>query len=994
MKKSVIQSLRAKWGGGNILRMSQALFKSASLVHVLDMNPIASLSISKRMFASIGFMFLFAWLIVAPCHANLVVTVGQGSEYDYSDFQDAIDYVLSVTNEEEATIKLAGGDYISQSGYQIPIGSSQIQGLRLEPVSSNDDVKLVGHQTPVMNCDFILKVIGNSLADKTVEIDNIFVENGAYSNTKGVAFTRGFESITVSECKFDDIERAIDIYISGSGNDVGVIKNLNILDNTYTPRIQYGNPNSVFTKIDIRSSWCQEQLQYLYRIAGNHVTGTIGQHLDVRFSNPVPFVPGILIEDNVFRTEAIVTGGDVTGYAARAVISLSYGSQESNYAHPIIRNNSFVNSGIKLTNISAEISANRFFETFDRQMQSHIDLWVTIGSNDPLRNKTALIKNNVFQGNVVSAVYLYPRAPHGARYSAQLISNSFRNFENVIEIDTNTPDNSGTAIISRFINNLCHAGNTVKVRYTGGSTPPAVIELSEPILARNCHFENDPGGELYQNMVLEACTIGDPLINMGVNGEYTIIWNETVKSPLINAGCPELDGVIQTDPDGTPPDIGAIYYPHHHQKYFQMGSSSNIYWLSFPVVDDRSNSDGIYWNELGKMFSEHMENAPNSNLNTIAWSYEENAATLEFVGEQWLFGDHRSTQPKGYKVQFNPGVTDCSVAVNGFKADPDTTPVSWAVTNNQNQPFENWIGYFVTKTNRAGDALSRFLPGSTSARFLDYVHTIKTQTWVTSRVSEEAGSRWIVDPNSYTLSEGQMVALLLLPNAPKEMYWNTDYPPVAPIVRPRATAFAYEEKLDYTPVFLDFDPEDMPAEVGLYVNGVCKGAAVVDTTTVDVALYLDDAKDGGELQVMFYYEGKGKKAAKGWKVYNPESLVFEDTGLRAEQIGKYAYLSFTSKEGDSPVPLVTSLKPNYPNPFNPETHISFILAQDMQAKLDIFNVRGQKVLTLCNAELSKGKHTLLWNGRDEQGRMVASGIYFSRLATPEGSFTGKMMLMK
>jgi flagellar hook assembly protein FlgD len=66
----------------------------------------------------------------------------------------------------------------------------------------------------------------------------------------------------------------------------------------------------------------------------------------------------------------------------------------------------------------------------------------------------------------------------------------------------------------------------------------------------------------------------------------------------------------------------------------------------------------------------------------------------------------------------------------------------------------------------------------------------------------------------------------------------------------------------------------------------------------------------------------------------------------------------------------------------------------MNARLDIYNVRGQRVKTMLNAALGKGKHTLEWSGRDEHGRPVSSGIYFSRLTTPEGSFVQKMMLMK
>ncbi|MCK9333759.1 MAG: T9SS type A sorting domain-containing protein [Candidatus Cloacimonetes bacterium] len=555
-------------------------------------------------------------------------------------------------------------------------------------------------------------------------------------------------------------------------------------------------------------------------------------------------------------------------------------------------------------------------------------------------------------------------------------------------------DNSGPVIIPRFINNLCHVENTVRVNYAIDPPSAVVIELSEPILARNCHFVNDPGGEQYQNMVLEDCSIGDPLINMGVNGEYTIIWDETAKSPLINTGCPEIDGVPQHDPDGTPPDIGAVYYPYHSRKYFSDVSPSNIYWLSFPVVDDRTNTNGSdYWNELGQMFSEHMQ-WPSFNLNNISWSYDTDAATMHYQNSIWLEEDHPVTQPKGYKVKFNEGISDCSVVVDGFKADPSTTPVTWAAVDAQNHPFENWVGYFATFTQGAGDALSRYLPGSTRFRYIDYVHTIKTQSWGTCRISEEYNSTWVIDPNTYTVSEGDMLVLVLLPDAPEELYWQFPSASKPPVGKPLSTAFEYTEKLDYTSVFLEFDPQNMPAEVGLYVNGVCKGAAVVDSTLIDVCLYQDDAKDDGELEIVFYHEGKGKKAAKGWKTYNPERMVFEDTGLRTDQIGRYAYLSFNNKEGDSPVPLVTSLSQNYPNPFNPETNISFILANDMHARLDIYNIRGQKIATLFNGDMTKGKHTLQWNGTDAQGRKVASGIYFSRLTTPEGSFSQKMMLMK
>jgi hypothetical protein len=330
----------------------------------------------------------------------------------------------------------------------------------------------------------------------------------------------------------------------------------------------------------------------------------------------------------------------------------------------------------------------------------------------------------------------------------------------------------------------------------------------------------------------------------------------------------------------------------------------------------------------------------------------------------------------------------------GFKTDAKTTPALLVrKINGQNQLFHNWIGYYVPYSQPAGDALSLTLPGSSNT-YLDYVYSMQTQYWSNSRVSEEFGSRWIVDPNKYTLSEGQMVVLTLLPDAPREMYWNASSIPTGRVEKPLATAFSYEEKLDYTPVYIEFDPDDMPNEVGLYVNGECKGAAVVDSPIIDVCFYNETAKDEGELEIMFYYEGKGKKAAKGWTSYNHDSMVFENSGIDVSNIGNYAYISFRSGEGDSPVPLVTTLQPIYPNPFNPSTNISFILAKDMDARLEIYNLRGQRVKSLCNAQHTKGKHTYVWNGQDDHGRLVASGIYFSRLHTAEGSFVAKMMLMK
>ncbi len=84
----------------------------------------------------------------------------------------------------------------------------------------------------------------------------------------------------------------------------------------------------------------------------------------------------------------------------------------------------------------------------------------------------------------------------------------------------------------------------------------------------------------------------------------------------------------------------------------------------------------------------------------------------------------------------------------------------------------------------------------------------------------------------------------------------------------------------------------------------------------------------------------------------------------------------------------------YPNPFNPEVNIAFNLFQSEKVSVDIYNLRGQKVKTLVNNNLSGGSHILRWDGRDHNGRGVASGVYFARVQTNRKTQIIRMMLMK
>jgi hypothetical protein len=94
------------------------------------------------------------------------------------------------------------------------------------------------------------------------------------------------------------------------------------------------------------------------------------------------------------------------------------------------------------------------------------------------------------------------------------------------------------------------------------------------------------------------------------------------------------------------------------------------------------------------------------------------------------------------------------------------------------------------------------------------------------------------------------------------------------------------------------------------------------------------------------------------------------------------------------VPESFSLFQNYPNPFNPRTRIEFSIAEDSYVTIEIFNIKGEIVKTLVHQYLSAGHKAITWDGEDESGSRVSSGIYFYRLTSDGFVSTKKMMLIK
>ena len=117
--------------------------------------------------------------------------------------------------------------------------------------------------------------------------------------------------------------------------------------------------------------------------------------------------------------------------------------------------------------------------------------------------------------------------------------------------------------------------------------------------------------------------------------------------------------------------------------------------------------------------------------------------------------------------------------------------------------------------------------------------------------------------------------------------------------------------------------------------------------------------------------------------------------------------SICRKKGETPIPIThgTSepvevqsapfeVKGNFPNPFNPETVIKFHLPQASPVSLRVYNILGQVVNTLVDEPLSAGDHSVRWDGKNAQGRDVASGVYFYRISAGGYESIEKMTLLR
>lgn len=447
----------------------------------------------------------------------------------------------------------------------------------------------------------------------------------------------------------------------------------------------------------------------------------------------------------------------------------------------------------------------------------------------------------------------------------------------------------------------------------------------------------------------------DPMVDSG----YAPLWNTSVISPLIDSGYP---GAF--DPDGTPSDIGAVRAGDHEYAYYALPGANETIWMSFPVLNKVTNGYCMNGNFFQPILNPEW-------LQTILYKpYNCPITPISLYNGNWTNLTDVVNSLQGYKIQMASGApANLAIQTSGYLQAPHTV-----IPLNQG---ENWLGYFLETSSNPLIALSPIL---------DYIDRIQTQNWTMVKVP---GLGWIHN-GSWVLNYGDMVIVNALQAC--SFSWNNTQP-VDPRTISKAKEFAYTEMLEYTPFYItipDAKTVDLPSEIGLYVNGICKGAAVVDDELIHICAYLDDGEEitPDNSNLVFFYPTKAVPNNKCIYKFNTGQISMEGDGFT------FYSSKITNLDKVTPVPQAAVLHQNYPNPFNPTTTIAYELPEDGLVQLSIYNLKGQLVRKLLDKPQSIGAHSVVWDGKDATGTTCSSGMYFYRVSYNGKSITKKMLMMK
>ena len=198
-----------------------------------------------------------------------------------------------------------------------------------------------------------------------------------------------------------------------------------------------------------------------------------------------------------------------------------------------------------------------------------------------------------------------------------------------------------------------------------------------------------------------------------------------------------------------------------------------------------------------------------------------------------------------------------------------------------------------------------------------------------------------------------------------------------------------------------------------YRAKICLGKLYAATGRIDKAEEIFQSFESGtpqdreaSLRLLSFYVIHGEKKKAESFAEQIQSRFKEDDFIQADIASAFELAEYYStngsvyKEGDEIGARETGGEDNgavlsaYPNPFNPSTRITYSVEYESRVTIEIYNVLGQKIMTLVDGVVEAGSHVKVWDGRNSSGVNAAAGVYFATLHTREKNATIKLLLVR
>lgn len=192
----------------------------------------------------------------------------------------------------------------------------------------------------------------------------------------------------------------------------------------------------------------------------------------------------------------------------------------------------------------------------------------------------------------------------------------------------------------------------------------------------------------------------------------------------------------------------------------------------------------------------------------------------------------------------------------------------------------------------------------------------------------------------------------------------------------------------------------VPIELSSFTVGIDKNNCIVLkwntlSETNNLGFEIERSSDGKHFYEIGFQKGNGITSISHEYVFSDTDFLIGKNYYRLKQIdydGKYSYSDIVTIFIEKPTQFM--LYQNYPNPFNSSTHIKYQLPERQFVFINIFDITGKKIRTLVNEYQSSGFKEIFWDGMNDSGIGVASGIYIYRIQAGNFTQANKMILLK